>query len=179
MSPDLSKLEQHYMDAYVASPGMVELERVMGDLEKSRFDLTMRTSIIRAVMDSCPYGIVVSSSEDGRFVIWNLEAERILGRGPLAGLVPLDWAEAYLCKLPGKKEICRSEDLPLFRALHGETIKGMELVVGEKETHIVCDAKPVYDELHDQVAAMLTFVDKFDPNHCHDAICSRRIYNLK
>jgi PAS domain-containing protein len=175
MSNELSPIEQQYMDSYVASPGIQQLEGIMFDLDRAQARADARTAIIKAVLDETPYAMIVSTMT-GEFALWNRLAEKLVGRGPILSM-PERWAHDYQCRLPATPlKICEPEELPLWKALHGQTIHNYEMLVGsmDKPVHIVCDAQPIMDPHGQQVGAMVTFVDKNDPNRCRDAICSRR-----
>jgi PAS domain S-box-containing protein len=71
-------------------------------------------------LDAMPIGVFVTTS-DGRPHYANREAERLLGRGIVPGAAPEDLAEVYRAYLAGTDELYPSANMPLVRALRGET----------------------------------------------------------
>jgi len=76
--------------------------------------------ILAALLDSITDGVIVADL-DGHFLVFNAAAERILGEGPLQ--VPIsEWTASYGCFLEDQVTPFPSEQLPLARALRGETV---------------------------------------------------------
>ena len=73
---------------------------------------------LRAVFENLTDGLVVAD-EQGSFVFFNPEAERILGIGA-RDTSPAEWSAVYGCYLPDKITPYPPERLPLARALRGE-----------------------------------------------------------
>jgi PAS domain S-box-containing protein len=63
---------------------------------------------------------LVAADEQGRFLIWNRAAERIVGYGP-ADLPAQEWSEHYGNYLPDAVTPMPTEQLHLVRAIRGET----------------------------------------------------------
>jgi PAS domain S-box-containing protein len=70
---------------------------------------------------------LVAANEQGKFLIWNRAAERILGYGP-ADLPPKEWSEHYGNYLPDGITLVPTDQLPLVRAIHGQA-STMEIFV--------------------------------------------------
>jgi PAS domain S-box-containing protein len=80
-----------------------------------------------AILDSMGDGLVVSD-EQGRFLLFNPAAERLLGIGPAD--VPLDeWPGRYGLYLPDGVTPFLPAGLPTARALRGEETNGVEVFV--------------------------------------------------
>jgi PAS domain S-box-containing protein len=62
---------------------------------------------------------LVAADEQGKFLIWNRAAERIVGYGP-ADLPAEEWSEHYGNYLPDGVTPMPTEQLPLVRAIRGE-----------------------------------------------------------
>jgi sigma-B regulation protein RsbU (phosphoserine phosphatase) len=77
-------------------------------------------AFLTALLDSIADGVVVANL-DGRFLIFNAAARRVLGTGPLQ--VPIsEWTASYGCFLEDMVTPYPADDLPLVRALRGETV---------------------------------------------------------
>jgi sigma-B regulation protein RsbU (phosphoserine phosphatase) len=75
---------------------------------------------LRAVFDSLAEGVVVANRE-GRFLLFNAQAERILGIGA-RDVDPTEWTEAYGCYLADEVTPFPADRLPLARASKGEVV---------------------------------------------------------
>lgn len=76
------------------------------------------TDILAAIFKSLSVGVVVCDI-DGRFIFFNPEAERILGRGAMHAEVA-EWSALYGCYRPDRVTLYPSEELPLAQAMRGE-----------------------------------------------------------
>lgn len=74
----------------------------------------------RAVLNGLTVGVVVVDL-DGRFMLFNPEAERILGMGA-EKLSPDEWVDAYSCYLSDQITPYPIDQMPLVRAIRGETV---------------------------------------------------------
>lgn len=80
---------------------------------------------LHCILDSLADGVVVADRE-GRFLVFNPAAERLLGFGPLDVPAP-GWSAAYGCFRPDTVTPFPADELPLARALKGETVEGVEI----------------------------------------------------
>jgi PAS domain S-box-containing protein len=129
------------------------VERELREAEVRRSERRAREALVRSerllrlVTDSVPDGIVASDA-DGEITLSNAAARRLLGdRTPDAAGESLPDLHTGLY-LPDGRTACPGKDLPLTRALCGETVEAQELVVGEG-THarrISMAARPMHDD---------------------------------
>ena len=112
-------------------------ERLAGqakELARSRQALETRTLMLQSVLDSMSEGLA-AADEQGKFVIWNPAAAKILGMGA-TNLPSQEWTEHYGLFLPDSVTPFPSDQLPLARALRGEVsttemfVRNHELVEG-------------------------------------------------
>ncbi|HWZ84405.1 MAG TPA: PAS domain S-box protein [Terriglobales bacterium] len=96
----------------------LELSRQAEELTSSRQALEVQSLMLQSVLDSMAEGLV-AANEQGKFLIWNRAAEKIVGYGP-ADLPPQEWSAHYGNYLPDKVTPFPSEQLPLVRAIRGE-----------------------------------------------------------
>jgi|HubBroStandDraft_1064217.scaffolds.fasta_scaffold00443_13 PAS domain S-box-containing protein len=95
-----------------------EVARQAEELARSRQELETQTLTLRSVLDSMGEGLV-AADEQGKFVIWNTAAEKILGMGT-ATLATQEWSEHYGLFLPDMVTPFPTDQLPLNLAIHGE-----------------------------------------------------------
>ncbi len=96
----------------------MELSRQSEELARSRQALENQTLMLESVLDSMAEGLV-AADEQGKFVLWNPAAEKILGMGA-ANLPAGEWSEHYGLFLADKVTAFPGDQLPLARALRGE-----------------------------------------------------------
>ncbi len=95
-----------------------EMARQAEELSRSWQAVETQTLMLRSVLDSMAEGLV-AADEQGKFVIWNTAAEKILGMGS-ANLPTQKWSEHYGLFLADMVTPFPSDQLPLVRALRGE-----------------------------------------------------------
>jgi PAS domain S-box-containing protein len=83
--------------------------------------------LFHSILDSMGDGIVVADME-GRFLLFNPAAERILGIGQ-TDIPPDRWPETYGVYCLGTGELCPTEKMPLYRAIRGEECNQVELLI--------------------------------------------------
>src|SRR5438094_5292741 len=74
--------------------------------------------MFQSVLDSMDEGLV-TADENGKFLLWNPAAEKILGMGAM-DLSIQEWAPHYGCYLPDAVTPFPTDQLPLVRAIRGE-----------------------------------------------------------
>jgi PAS domain S-box-containing protein len=95
-----------------------ELSAQAEELVRSRQALETQTLMLRSVLNSMVEGLVAVDSE-GKFVIWNSAAEKIIGLGA-ADLSAQEWTGHYGLYLNDMVTPFPTAQNPLLRAIHGE-----------------------------------------------------------
>ena len=83
--------------------------------------------MLQFIFNSLADGVIVADRE-GRFILFNPLAESILGIG-MTNAVPENWSEVYGCFKPDGTTPFPSHELPLVRALAGESVGDTEIVI--------------------------------------------------
>lgn len=103
----------------------------MKDIEQalSRSEESLRTQlrILHGVLESAGDGIVVAD-ERGELTVFNPAAERLLGAGD-ARPRPCDWSHTFGLLTPDGKAHFAADQLPITRALAGESCDNVEMLV--------------------------------------------------
>jgi len=123
--------------------------------------LSVSSRLLRHIIDSLAEGVVVANVE-GRFVLFNPAAERILSLGLMD--VPLaEWSSVYGCFRPDMASPFPAEELPLARSLRGEVVDECEIFIrrnGSREGGwISVSSRPVIDGLGRIQGGVVTFRD--------------------
>ncbi|MCK8515438.1 ATP-binding protein [Methylonatrum kenyense] len=118
-------------------------------------------AVFRTVLESMIEGVIVSDM-DGRFLVFNAAAQELLGQGATE-IGPEGWSEQYRLFYADGKTLCRSEDIPLARAMSGEVVDREELIIRaprrEEDTYISVSARPLWSETGAQLGGVVVFHD--------------------
>jgi len=96
-----------------------ELSGQAEELARSRQALADKTLMLQSVLDSMSEGLAVADVQ-GNFVIWNPAATKLLGLSA-ADVGIRKWSQHYGFYLPDRVTPFPSDQLPLARAIHGES----------------------------------------------------------
>ncbi|HEX9620894.1 MAG TPA: response regulator [Polyangiaceae bacterium] len=112
-------------------------ERVGVDeaLRTSEESLRKHTQILNTILDSMGDGVVVAD-HSGSFLLFNAQAEKILGFAP-AGVSARDWTNTYGIRLPNQSHPISVDRDPLSRAIAGEVVPETEVLISN---HVVTSA---------------------------------------
>ena len=123
--------------------------------------LSISPALLKDIINSLADGVVVANME-GRFILFNPAAERILSLGLMD--VPLsDWSTVYGCYRPDMVSAFPSDELPLARSLRGEVVDDCEIFIrrnsGPEGGWISVSSRPVTDEVGRIQGGVVTFRD--------------------
>jgi len=88
------------------------------ELQRSRQELENQKLMLQSVLDSMGEGLI-AADENGKFIMWNPAASRIVGMGP-AEVPSHEWNHHYGIYLPDTVTPFPPEQNPLLRAIGGE-----------------------------------------------------------
>ena len=84
-------------------------------------------SVLEFILNSLSDGVIVAD-QDGHVILFNPAAERLLRVDP-SSVPPAEWSARYCLYLPDKITPFPAEQLPLARAIRGETARDVEMFV--------------------------------------------------
>jgi PAS domain-containing protein len=144
------------------------LDRIekIGEKVGEDYSLALTTaSIYQSLIDTCPCA-AVATDIDGRFILWNKQAEKLIGAPAGTDLYDHgDNLDFIIRHLDGTD--CPVEAWPLTRALKGEFVHGEELILewpDERTMVVECHALPTSSESGKRVGACITFRPRQDEN---------------
>ncbi|MFZ5623892.1 MAG: PAS domain S-box protein, partial [Gemmatimonadota bacterium] len=123
-------------------------------------ELQRQTRILQAVLDSLADGVAVAD-EHGQLVLFNPAAQQILGRPRLDG-TPDQWAVLYQLHDINDQALLPHDQLPLVRALRGESCDNVELMAHRPDgtrVPLSVNARPVRDRGGRVLGAVAVFHD--------------------
>ncbi len=119
----------------------MQLEQTMQKLQNQ---VQLTDTIFNSISDG-----VVAADASGAFTIFNPSAERILGIGPIDTTLE-KWSEDYGCFFPDRATPFPADELPLARALKGESSDEVEMFIRNPEVpegvFASISARPLQDE---------------------------------
>src|SRR5262249_36149538 len=131
------------------------------ELARSELALREQTRILQSVLDCMGDGVVVADVS-GQFLVFNPAARRILGHEPVDSS-PAEWSRRYEVYLPDRVTPYPAMDLPLSRAIRGESADQVELYIAspsrEDGTWILVTGRPLEDERGTVEGGVVVFHD--------------------
>ncbi len=131
------------------------------ELARSGQTLHEQKQILQSVLDCMGDGVVVADVS-GKFLVFNPAAGRILGQERL-DLPPGEWSRRYQVFMPDRITPYPSMDLPLMRAIRGESVDQAELFIArpsrEDGTWILVTGRPLRDEQGTIKGGVIVFHD--------------------
>lgn len=130
-------------------------------LADSEQRLLQQTMLLQSVLASLSDGVVAVDAQ-GHFVLFNPAAERLVGLGPV-DVTPAQWSERYSLFLADGVTPHPSGELPLVRAMHGESVDAQTVFVKRTDSRrgawLSVSARPVLDSGGTVTGAVAVFHD--------------------
>ena len=124
-------------------------------------ELRRRQSILDVVLANMEEGVVVADPA-GNFLLTNSRREQIIGKG-LAALEPAEWPSTYGAFHLDKTTQFPTEELPLVRAMRGETTEDVELFIRNEArpagAYVRARGRPLLDDAHKIIGGVALFSD--------------------
>jgi PAS domain S-box-containing protein len=140
-----------------------------GDRPRSEFPLD---GFLRDLLECVAEGVVAADLQ-GRFILFNSSAERVLGFG-LLDIPMAQWTMTYGCFLEDGTTPYPPEELPLARALRGESVSNCVIHIRNGQTPdgrwINANARPLRDEGGRLYGGVIVFRDVTDERRELDRI---------
>lgn len=137
------------------------IEKRDNEVALSKEQLNKQNTLLQSVIQNMGDGLVVVD-EKGKFILWNPASEKIIGIG-LLDISQEKWADTYGVFWAETKNLFKTEELPLVRALKGEELDNLEIFIQNyKKTignFIVMSASPLKDEFGKVTGAVAVFHD--------------------
>jgi|GEM_PF-674662 len=130
-------------------------------LVQTEKSLTEQMLTLRTVIDSLSEGVIVAGV-DGKFLLFNPVAEKILGIGSRE-VDPVLWTQIYGCYRMDQVTPFPPEELPLARAIHGEQVDNEILYIKNPKkpdgVFISISASPLRNSRDELMGGIIIFRD--------------------
>jgi PAS domain S-box-containing protein len=118
---------------------------------------------LKLILENIGEGIIVTDNQK-RIVLSNHMAEEIIGiKQDAAAPTTLDWSTKYELYYPDEKTIFPAQNLPLEKALKGESTDDVEIIIENSETkakkRVIISGRPIIDENNYVIAAVANIKD--------------------
>jgi two-component system, sensor histidine kinase and response regulator len=126
--------------------------------------LSREQEFLKAVLENARNGIAACDMQ-GILAFFNRAARKLLGK---ADPLPAEkWAAGYGLYHADGKTLLAKEEIPLYRALHGEKVRDVELVIrpnGSEARTLLINAQPITDANGNQLGAVVVMEDVTERN---------------
>jgi PAS domain S-box-containing protein len=147
------------------SRDITEQKNTEDALRRKSDDLDSRNQLISTLLDTIPIGIFMVEAPEGRPVLANREAVRLLGRGILSDATIHNLADVYDAYQVPEYRRYPAEQMPVVRGLSGESSHIDDVVVirpDGSEVRLEVFGTPVRDTRGAIVASLVSFLDITD-----------------
>ena len=107
--------------------GVVLVFRDITEKKLAEEETKRQKDLLQLILASIADGVVVADT-NGKFLVFNATAERFIGIGA-TDASPDRWSEQYGSFLPDGNTLFPVEELPLVRAMRGESVDAIELLI--------------------------------------------------
>ncbi|MFV5701472.1 PAS domain S-box protein [Flavobacterium sp. XS2P12] len=118
---------------------------------------------LKLILENIGEGIIVTDNQK-RIVLSNHMAEEIIGiKQDSTTPTTLDWSAKYDLYYPDEKTVFPAQNLPLEKALKGESTDDVEIIIQDSETkakkRVIISGRPIIDENNYVIAAVANIKD--------------------
>lgn len=138
---------------------LAQVSRLGAARQEAEATLVSERSLLDTVVRSMGAGVITADAS-GKFVLFNPAAERLMGAGMLASS-PEEWARDYCVYRVDGTTPFPSEDLPLGRALKGESSDAVEMLIARPghSAWLSVSSRPLRDPAGAVTGGVAVFTD--------------------
>jgi PAS domain S-box-containing protein len=134
-------------------------------------ELDREKNFLQALLDNLSDGIV-SCDQDGVITLFN-EATRDFHGLPEKAIPAEEWATYYNLYFPDGKTMMPKEEIPLFRALKGDSVRDVEMMIIPKQGQprtLLANGDPIIDRNGEKIGAIVAMRDISDRKIAEQAL---------
>jgi PAS domain S-box-containing protein len=143
-------------------------------------NLIAESEFIQSLLTNLSDGIVACDAQ-GKIVLFNRAAREFHGLDQEA-IPPEQWANYYDLYYADGKTLMRTEDIPLVRALNGESVFGLEMKIMPKQGKartVLTNGEPIFNSAGTKVGAVVAMRDITDYQQVAAALLERNAEIIK
>ncbi len=132
----------------------------ISDRKQAETELDREKNFLKTLLDNLSDGIV-SCDRDGIITLFNRATKEFHGL-PQQAIPAEQWAEYYDLYLPDGKTRMSQDDIPLFRALKGESVRDVEMMIIPKQGAsriLLANGDPIIDRYGEKIGAIVAMRD--------------------
>jgi PAS domain S-box-containing protein len=142
------------------SLNITEQHTALEELQQAQIELNHEKNFLQALLDNLSDGIV-SCDRDGVLTLFNQATKEFHGL-PQQEIPSEEWAEYYNLYLPDGKTPMSQAEIPLFRALQGEYVRDVEMMIIPKQgqpRNLLTNGNPIIDQNGNPIGALIAMRD--------------------
>ena len=155
------------------SLNITEREASIRDRRWAKVELDRERSFLKAILNSLDDGIV-ACNQDGILTLFNKSAENFHGL-PLKTIAADEWAKFYDLYLPNSQTPMPKNDIPLYKALRGEPVEDVEMMIIPKVGKprlLSASGKSVFDRQGEKIGAVVAMRDLTERKQSQQALAA-------
>jgi PAS domain S-box-containing protein len=160
MEGDDSKRDDLLQELEALRKRVAEFEAAEAERRKAESRLHAQHRFLESLLDNIEAGIVACDAT-GTLTFFNKATREIHGL-PAAPLPPEQWADHYDLYLSDGKTKMKKDEVPLFRALRGERVHAVEMVIAPKQgpaRTVLASGQPIIEQRGEKIGAVVAMHD--------------------
>jgi PAS domain S-box-containing protein len=144
------KAADHARELLLQKKAAAELALQQEALARSEAALRQQTKLLQSILESMGDGVIVGE-DNGKLLFANSAARHMVGSFAYDAVPQPAWGQHYGIYVPGTERLYPTADLPLARAMRGESVDGLELFIRNRDQpegfFVSVNARPMRDDL--------------------------------
>ncbi|MDJ0596202.1 MAG: PAS domain-containing protein, partial [Pleurocapsa sp. MO_226.B13] len=149
----------------------------ISDRKQAELELDKEKNFLQTLLNNLSDGIVVCD-EKGVLTLFNRATKEFHGL-PQQAISADKWADYYDLYLPDGKTKMSPEDIPLFRALQGESVRDVEMMIIPKQGKprtILANSDPIIDRHGQKIGAIAAMRDISERVQAETELARERVF---
>ena len=149
----------------------------ISDRKQAELELDRDKNFVRTLLDNLSDGIVFCDSE-GVITLFNSATRKFHGL-PQKAIAAEQWAEYYDLYLPDGKTKMSKPEIPLFRALSGESVRDVEMMIIPKQGKartLLANGDPIIDSNGEKIGAIVAMRDITERQQAEAELNRERVF---